>query len=198
MAPDDNQKSAKVTLAEQIRDARALQQRIDALAREYLAPRIALFSESINRVDGLIWAASYLPDQSVAQDVLRAAVVLNHAYFEDFLDTMSGSKKRFNLNHVAQIEKLLRNMHFDPELWWGVDKKQRPTLAKMIERRHLIVHNADRTTARTLGSHKPQVIDAPEVSSWVRATRAFVARLLQLTGLDHVHRHLRSGGGDPT
>ncbi len=163
-------------------------------------------------------------EPSQAEDLLRAAVVLTHAYLEDFLRTMAasllpeggessldgiplagfprGQKTTFSLGQLAkhrnkrvdqvlyesvleyltnqtysnigEIEGLLRRLGFDVSKL----KQEFPMVAAMIQRRHDIVHRADRVRLPDSDTHTLQPIQAPDVENWLLATFNLMTRLM--------------------
>lgn len=53
-----------------------------------------------------------------------------------------------------------------------------PTLEKMIERRHNIVHRADRTISVDGGKTQLQAIDQDKVADWLATTQNFISRIV--------------------
>jgi DNA-binding PadR family transcriptional regulator len=164
-------------------------------------------------------------DQTVAQDVLRAAVVLNHAYLEDMLRTLAnnllsegdesvlnqvplsglgtGRAEKFLLGKLAKhrgktvdaviresvSEHVERSTYSDTreiaQLLTQVGFKVSdhnahfPMIQEMVERRHLIVHRADRVKAPDSETYTLGPIQAAEVNKWLQATVAFIQSLMQ-------------------
>jgi RiboL-PSP-HEPN len=63
---------------------------VEKRIKESISPYIVDFNEGLERANALIGAAGELTDPSLAQDLLRAVVVLSHAYLEDALRTLAG------------------------------------------------------------------------------------------------------------
>lgn len=160
-------------------------------------------------------AASY----EASDDIIRAVVVLTHAYLEDFLRTLGGALlpladgdvlnavslvgssdgkrvEKFSLGQLAKhrgkrvedvieesVEEHLSRITFNnatdiisflERIRLRAEKESYEHLAaidKMIARRHLIVHRADRVKGDI------QVIDGREVLDWVVATQSFMRGL---------------------
>lgn len=92
------------------------------------------------------------------EEVLRASV-------SEYLE-------RSNYNSTTEIANLLATLGFDVA---GHDK-QFATIQQMIERRHTIVHRADRfEDANSIPALQP--IKTEEVSDWLRATQEFMFSL---------------------
>ena len=156
--------------------------------------------------------------EAAAQDVLRAAVVLIHAYLEDFLRTVAGillpvageatlnsiplagldgRPEKFPLGKLVRhrdklVEEVLRmsvmeyldrsTFNSTDEIAQLLDKlgfqvadhnQQFAAIGAMIQRRHQIVHRADRVKTPGSGKYTLQPIEAGEVLAWLRATTAF-------------------------
>jgi hypothetical protein len=227
-----------VTLQQQLQAERDAQNRLDELnslkktIRKVLKPYLDHQRESFERVDELISVAMAMPtlpsevasprsQQAVEQDMLRAAVVLIHAYLEDFLRTiarellpeasvecldkiplagLSGRPDKFSLgklvrhkgklvddvlresvsehldrstfNNKGEIEHLLETLGFElaPIKGYLVD------IQEMMQRRHQIVHRADRVNL--IDSHAElQSISPFDVSKWLRASSQFTDSL---------------------
>ena len=90
----------RVTLQQQLQAERDAEHRFDRLSEivgKVLKPYLDRQKESFQRVDELLSVAADMPSgfpsprsqQAIAQDMLRAAVVLIHAYLEDFLRTIA-------------------------------------------------------------------------------------------------------------
>jgi len=219
--PSWDSKSPRASLAERVRTDADLKRRIEAT----IGPYVARISESFNRATRLVESSRQFSDQSVAQDVLRAAVVLNHAYLEDMLRTLasnllpegnesvlnevplaglgSARAEKFLLGRLAQhrgktvdaviiesvSEHLERSNYNDTreiaqlltQLGFKVPdhNAEFPTIQEMIQRRHLIVHRADRVKAPDSEAYALQPIQATEVLKWLQVTAGFIQSLMQ-------------------
>ena len=95
--------------------------------------------------------------------------------------------KRSSYNNIDDITALLKSL--------GIVVSQVnqsfPKLAELMERRHLIVHRADRS--EPIGSNKPDVkdIDGLAVTEWLGAVVQFIIDITPQIAT----RHLVSGGG---
>jgi hypothetical protein len=69
-------------------DSRTTHRRLVAMAIEELKPWMVRMIENAQRLLPLLTLAGELSDRKTAADILRAAVVLQHAYLEDFLRTV--------------------------------------------------------------------------------------------------------------
>jgi hypothetical protein len=162
--------------------------------------------------------------ETAADDILRAAVVLIHAYLEDLLRTiaatilpeqdeicldkiplagMPGRPEKFslgklvqhkgklvddvlrqsvseylersNFNNTQEIASFLRTLGFDPTK----HNEHFASIDTMIQRRHQIVHRADRVSSDGSDSYVLQPILAIEVLTWLKATHDFMAGLVR-------------------
>jgi RiboL-PSP-HEPN len=193
-----------------------------------IEPYVGRTLEAVNRVANLVGfgvEGIYSTDPSrkrAAEDVVRAAVVLLHAYLEDFLRTMAGALlpagnedclnriplagttgradkfllgklvqhkgklvddllresvseylERSNYNNTDEISRLLGEL--------GIDVKavsQRfPEIQRMMERRHQIVHRADRVKGTESNIPVLEPIDPQEVFVWLKAVADFMTHL---------------------
>ncbi len=196
---------------------------LEAALEKEIGPYMDLLMENFDRAIGLVQASKTISDRNTSQDILRAIVVLNHAYLEDLLRTIaskllpsqdepalneiplaglnnSGRAEKFFLgklahhrgksvddviresvfgylerstfNNVQEIARLLEQLGFD------VSKHDSyfPTLEKMMARRHLIVHRADRPSGADT-SQPLQSVDEREVIEWLNSTLWFIQSL---------------------
>jgi hypothetical protein len=179
-------------------------------------------NEGLQRATRLVLSSSDLGE--MADEVLRAVVVLTHAYLEDFLrqlaqailptpdesvlnevplaggrggrpekfllgrltrhrgksvddvigESVSEYLERSNFNSTTEIVSFLENLGLVLE---NSTAKHLPALEQMIQRRHLIVHRADRTKIDT-GGYTSAKINKNEVVDWVMATSQFMSDVL--------------------
>ena len=78
---------------------------------------------------------------------------------------------RANYNDPDEIASLLRSLGIDPARVNG----RFGDLREMMERRHLIVHQADRNAAAGPGQHSAKSIGRKKVKLWIDAVTTFVA-----------------------
>jgi hypothetical protein len=206
--------SSEPTAADRLRDA----------LRNEAAPYSERMRENVERVFGLVNVATK-DGGAQRDDILRAAVVLSHAYLEDYLRTIaeaflpeadektldeiplvgsdgrrpdkkyllgrlsqhrgklveqvlqesvSAYLERSNFNSIEDITEILERLGFRvTEL-----NQDFGDIAAMINRRHLIVHRADRVRDGD-GNFQLQTIDAEQVMKWVGATQDFMGSLLE-------------------
>lgn len=146
--------------------------RCQAALEKRLQPHLRLMEENLKRVVGLVELSGEMGNRPEADDVLRAAVVLAHAYLEDFLRTVSGKDKNFS--DIKAIENVVVGLGLD----LSKHNQDFPLLDTMISRRHQIVHRADRVKATPTPGHdtyRIQPIQALEVQNWLLATYKFMA-----------------------
>jgi hypothetical protein len=178
--------------------------------------------ENGKRLLPLIILAAELDDRNAASDILRAAVVLQHAYLEDFLRTLVATllplgaesslngtplvglnkphvtfslgqlarhrgktveevlvesvreeMRRTTYNSVGEIEAVLRKLGCKIE----DHCESFPEIGRMIERRHDIVHRADRVKAADSDTYILQPIEASQVEKWMEASNVFMGGL---------------------
>jgi hypothetical protein len=79
---------------------------------------------------------------------------------------------RSNYNNTKEIAQLLTKIGFKPE----EHNDEFAAIDQMIQRRHQIVHRADRVDARPVPVL--QHIERPQVADWLTATYNFTARLI--------------------
>jgi hypothetical protein len=219
--PDEDATTSEDRLSE-------VRSRLDAFFREAFKPYIHHLSQNMNRAAGLVFFASKLRDRNAttAQDMLRAVVVLNHAYLEDLLRTFASELlpeanetaldeiplagvsssgraekfflgklarhkgklvdevlresvseylERFTFNSVSDIAQLLTTLGFKVT----EHNEEFPQLEKMMQRRHQIVHRADRVKGAEPETYALQPIEPSEVEAWLQATANFMASLMQ-------------------
>jgi hypothetical protein len=203
-------------------EAESAKVRFMRIAMEDLKPWVELMNDNFKRLYPLTQLAGGMEDRKTAEDILRAVVVLQHAYLEDFLRTiaaallpvgderclngiplagLSGRAEKFflgklvrhrgrlvdevlkqsvseyldrsNFNSTEEIAELLEMLGFKVEDHNDVF----PELSRMIERRHQIVHRADKVKASNSNNYTLQPIEAEEVQSWMEYTRKFMGGL---------------------
>lgn len=79
---------------------------------------------------------------------------------------------RSNYNNTTEIAQLLTKLGFKAEQL----NEEFPTIEQMMQRRHQIVHRADRTNVSGLPVAVP--IERSQVEAWLQATYNFTARLI--------------------
>jgi hypothetical protein len=190
-----------------------------------MGPYYQSIREGLKRARRLI-GQTRSKDTETNDDILRAIVVLTHAYIEDFLrtlartllpvaservlngiplagsagraekfflgalskhrgrtieeviqDSVSEHLDRSNFNDPTEIVSFLRNS-LDITLPTKASEKL-PALDRMIQRRHLIVHRADRVKKSGSAEFELQAIDSSEVVDWVLAATDFMAAILE-------------------
>lgn len=111
-------------------------------------------------------------------------------FIDDVLrDSVAEHLEHSNYNSTTEIAALLKTLGFDVPKPDGIF----PVIQQMIERRHQIVHRADRIEETNLATG-PQVIQIEEVGQWLGAVHrltislhtALLDKLGKLTGPDHV------------
>lgn len=87
-----------------------------------------------------------------------------------------------NFNSVDDIAHLLLNLDIN------IDQVQEgfPKLQEMMERRHQIVHRADRIEENATSDQIIADIDPKDVLRWMRAVTEFVSGVLMASGLKHM------------
>ena len=227
--------SAHKSLWDQIRFNSEASERVREAVEKDLEPYNARIVEGVERVNKLLWTAGQLTNpligrgqlddqtREASQDILRAAVVLIHAYLEDFLRTIAGAllpvgdekclagvplagltsrAEKFTLGQLLphkgkSIDDVLRQSvseHLDrstfnsiqditallEKLGFDVAKhaEEFPVIDQMIQRRHYIVHRADRVKASGSETYALQPIHLADVSLWLEATIIFMSGLM--------------------
>ena len=105
-------------------------------------------------------------------------------------DSVEADLRQTSYNSTGDIAKLLGLLGIDPapyELYFS-------TLEAMIQRRHQIVHWADRPQSSQQGVPPIAPIDPVQVHDWVRAANAFLMKLIQAVGSKQVGDKLRARG----
>ncbi len=193
---------------------------LKAKLKEEAAPYYGVMRDALRRSRLLLDKAKGDKGET-SNDIMRAVVVLNHAYLEDFLRTLarimmpfapemlsrvplagsSGRAEKFTLESLAKhrtktVDSLIQESvseHLDRSNFnnalqivsfledLGVtltsdDKLLLPTIDRMIQRRHLIVHRADRIKRGS--EYQLQPIERDEVTGWVVATSDFMVGVL--------------------
>jgi hypothetical protein len=200
--------------------------RLGTVIADTVGPYVKRITEGMRRAANLAVSASEVEayNPSGAQDMLRAAVVLNHAYLEDVLRTLASTLlpeaeeavlnhipiaggtgraekvplgmlarhkgktvedviresvaaylANSNFNHVSEIAHLLENLGFDV----AQHNTEFPKLEEMMQRRHQIVHRADRVKAAGSDEYVLEAIRPAEVRDWLDATSNFIRGLMQ-------------------
>lgn len=99
-------------------------------------------------------------DKSV-EDLINQAI-------EEYLD-------KSNYNNPQEISSLIKSFGIEPQ---NV-KKEFSNLETMMNRRHLIVHRADRDDSGGRGNHKVKSIGVRQLQNWIESVRAFSEALLK-------------------
>jgi len=211
-------------------------------ASRLVGPHLDLHTEAMGRVMKLLTFADHLessipfppaedktrPSSDIksqteaVREMQRAAVVLTHAYLEDFLRTIAevllpecdenslkviplaglpGRPEKFHVgtlvqhkgktvdellrqsvrehldrktfNNKGEIEELLRTLRFD----LSGSKEDLAAIQQMIQRRHQIVHRADRQKTPSSNTPVLQPIEDRDATRWLRATHQFMLNL---------------------
>lgn len=234
---EEPESTVQQSLWERIKtDSEASKRIRDAIIKD-LTPYTDRLTESVERVSKLLSTAdqltsqlssdaSHLEDQNreAAQDILRAAVVLMHAYLEDFLRTiarsllpagdenclagiplagLSGRPDKFHLGKLVHhkgksVDEVLResvsehldrsNFNSTQELALLLEKlgfdvaehsQEFPLINHMIQRRHYIVHRADRVKATDSDNYVLQPILGIDVRLYLESTTSFMSGLMR-------------------
>jgi hypothetical protein len=81
--------------------------------------------------------------------------------------------ERSNYNNTTEITHLMLSIGVEIERVNGVY----PVLTELMERRHLIVHRADRDDCPGSGHHRTRSISKEKISQWINAVVEFAARI---------------------
>ena len=215
------------------------------LENKLLAPYFALQSEALSRGVSLVVFAQHLEDQlggvkpvttnprtpknddlirnsKALAEVLRAAVVLTHAYLEDYLRTIAeallpeGNENALNaiplvgigdrpekfllgklVHHrnkrVAEVLRESVRAHLSQKTFnnkgeilkvldaIGLEAPKDPalldTIQEMIQRRHQIVHRADKLKGKNSETPTLQSISSADALRWLQAAQRFMYHL---------------------
>ncbi len=99
--------------------------------------------------------------EKTVQEVINQSV-------EDYLD-------RFTVNNIPEVQKVISNVGVQPNLV----SEQFPVLGELFERRHHIVHQADRNDLPGPGHHEARGLNRATVERWIEGVEIFVDKLLQ-------------------
>ena len=88
--------------------------------------------------------------------------------------SVSAYLERSNYNNCDEVSALLSSVGVDPQQVNG----QFALVTEIMERRHQIVHRADRQEAQGRGNHTVRSIGRAKVRSWIAATRTFLNAVL--------------------
>jgi hypothetical protein len=81
----------------------------------------------------------------------------------------------FSINNPNDMAAFMRKVGVEPQPY----DQHFAALAELIQRRHHIVHQADRNDQPGPGHQRARSISVAQVSEWATATRAFITRFLQ-------------------
>lgn len=98
--------------------------------------------------------------EKTVQEVINQSV-------EEYLD-------RFTVNNVPEAIKVLSKLGINP----NSINEEFPVLAELFERRHHIVHQADRNDLPGPGHHEARGLNRATVSGWVGGVERFINQLL--------------------
>jgi hypothetical protein len=114
----------------------------------------------------------------IRDDMLRAAVVFLHATLEDFLryigcaDPVAAHRDKRTFGNTERISKVLKRAGIPI----GAVEKFYPSLEKLMDRRHQIVHKGDlKQPLKREGERDPEPIDLSQVKEWQDTVLNFVS-----------------------
>ncbi len=90
-------------------------------------------------------------------------------------ESVRASMNRMSFNSTTDVASLITRVGLEAQVF----QVHFPSLATMIERRHHIVHQADRNDAPGLGQFRARSLSVETVQGWTTATEGFVNTLLQ-------------------
>lgn len=90
-------------------------------------------------------------------------------------ESVVAAMNRISFNNTTDIAVHLERVGLEPQVFQG----HFPTLASMIERRHHIVHQADRNDQPGHGQFRARSLGIQTVNAWAAATTGFVTEVLQ-------------------
>lgn len=82
---------------------------------------------------------------------------------------------RFTVNNIQEVTKVLTNIGINP----NIINAEFPILTELFERRHHIVHQADRNDQPGRGHHEARGLNRDTVMRWVNGVERFVDTLLR-------------------
>jgi len=90
-------------------------------------------------------------------------------------ESVKAAINRMSFNNTTDIASILGRVGVDPQVFqWHF-----PRLAPMIERRHHIVHQADRNDQPGVGQFRTRSLSMETVEGWLVSTEDFVGELLR-------------------
>ena len=88
-------------------------------------------------------------------------------------------------NHLDEVKAALKSVGLDADALLDPRNADSPRLARMMARRHRIVHRADRDDAGTAGHRAVADLDAAAVNGWAQAVVRFAVRVLDALAAAH-------------
>jgi hypothetical protein len=107
-------------------------------------------------------------------------------------ESVSGHLERSTFNNTTEVAHLLERLNLDRESVRGLF----PSLDQMMQRRHQIVHRADRVKDPSSDTFKLAAVFASDVTGWLKATRDFTVQVVSELISTAVVRHLSSDAGN--
>lgn len=89
-------------------------------------------------------------------------------------ESVNGYLERSNYNNVEEVTRFLASVGVDVasvNMWF-------PKMTEVMQRRHLIVHRADRDETGGSGNHSVRSIGSAQLKKWINAVEGFGAALL--------------------
>ena len=78
---------------------------------------------------------------------------------------------RFTVNNIPELERLLEWLDLTPD---GIDDYKKH-LGELMERRHHIVHQADKSTTTGRGTHRTRSIRVSQIDEWTWAVKDLIS-----------------------
>lgn len=90
-------------------------------------------------------------------------------------ESVSSYVGNMTVNNTTEISSFVRKLGVEPDMV----NHQFAAISELIERRHHIVHQADRNDVGGHGNHRAQALHSQTVENWISAVENFVTSLLE-------------------
>jgi hypothetical protein len=144
---------------------------VEDFLRSMAAVQVPLASEDVLNAVPLVGSLSSRPEKFFLG---KLAAFRGYSVDEVIRRSVAQHLERTTYNSAAEIAALLRGM--------GVDvsrvEKYFPALEEMIQRRHRIVHRADRVEQLGRGRHHAKPLAVSTVENWIMAAQGFMTETM--------------------